>query len=72
MGCGVRRGSEDEGVKGIMKDYWHSPDGVLCVFPEWFAAKASDWPKQAVLTRFPLYDESGERRVGCGGGSVSG
>ncbi len=49
------------GVMGIMKHYWHSPDGVLCVFPEWFARKAADWPEQAVLTRFPLYDEAGER-----------
>ena len=35
----------------------HSPDGVLCLFPEWYAKKVSDWPEQAVLTRFPLYDE---------------
>jgi rhamnosyltransferase subunit B len=48
-------------VKGLMRQYWHSPDGVLCLFPEWFAPKAGDWPPQAVLTRFPLYDESPDR-----------
>jgi len=44
--------------RGIMRDYWHSPDGVICLFPEWYAPKAADWPRQAVLTRFPLYDEA--------------
>jgi UDP:flavonoid glycosyltransferase YjiC (YdhE family) len=48
-------------LRGVMKNYWNSPDGVLCLFPEWFARKAKDWPKQAVLTRFPLYDESAVR-----------
>jgi UDP:flavonoid glycosyltransferase YjiC (YdhE family) len=37
--------------------WWHSPDGVVCLFPRWYARKAADWPNQAVLTRFPLYDE---------------
>jgi UDP:flavonoid glycosyltransferase YjiC (YdhE family) len=48
-------------IKGIMRTYWNSIDGVLCLFPEWFARKAPDWPPQAVLTRFPLYDESTDR-----------
>jgi rhamnosyltransferase subunit B len=48
-------------IKGIMRQYWHSPDGVVCLFPEWFARKASDWPAQAVLARFPLYDEAADR-----------
>jgi UDP:flavonoid glycosyltransferase YjiC (YdhE family) len=47
--------------RGVMKTWWHSPDAVVCLFPEWYAAKAGDWPEQAVLTRFPLYDESKER-----------
>jgi rhamnosyltransferase subunit B len=44
-----------------MRSYWHSPDGVLCLFPEWFARQAGDWPRQAVLSRFPLFDEGGDR-----------
>jgi rhamnosyltransferase subunit B len=48
-------------IKGLLRHYWNSPDGVLCLFPEWFAPKAGDWPKQAVLSRFPLYDESPDR-----------
>ena len=56
----VRRDAGVPGVmpKGVMRQWWHSPDGVLCMFPEWYARKASDWPAQAELTRFPLYDEA--------------
>ncbi len=55
-----------ERLRGIMRSYWHSPDGVLCLFPEWYARKAADWPEQAVTTRFPLYDESPERGEDAG------
>lgn len=48
-------------VRGIMRDWWMSPDRVLALFPEWFAPNHGDWPPQTVLTRFPLYDESAER-----------
>jgi rhamnosyltransferase subunit B len=59
----VRRevGIRERMPRGMMRGgggWWHSPDGVVCLFPEWFAKKAADWPRQAVLTRFPLYDES--------------
>jgi rhamnosyltransferase subunit B len=47
--------------RGILRTWWNSPDGVVCLFPEWYAHKAADWPKQTVLTRFPLYDEAAER-----------
>ncbi|MCL2648975.1 MAG: glycosyltransferase, partial [Phycisphaerales bacterium] len=65
-------------VKGIFREWWHSPDGVVGLFPDWFAAKASDWPKQAVTTRFVLYDKGQVRAAdpqleaflaGGGGGS---
>lgn len=46
-------------VKRIMKDWWHSPDRVIGMFPEWFAAPASDWPEQTRLAGFPLWDEQG-------------
>jgi rhamnosyltransferase subunit B len=45
-------------VKGIFRDWLNSPDRVLGLFPEWYASPASDWPKQLVLTGFPLYDEA--------------
>jgi UDP:flavonoid glycosyltransferase YjiC (YdhE family) len=46
-------------VKRIMKEWWNSPDLVLCLFPEWFAPPQPDWPPQTRLTNFPLYDEKG-------------
>ena len=48
-------------VRGIMRDWWQSPDRVLALFPEWYAPARSDWPPQTVVTRFPLYDEAAER-----------
>jgi UDP:flavonoid glycosyltransferase YjiC (YdhE family) len=37
--------------------WWHSPDGVLCLFPEWFGPRQPDWPPQVRLSQFPLWDE---------------
>jgi UDP:flavonoid glycosyltransferase YjiC (YdhE family) len=51
-------GLADRAAKGLKHDWWHSRDGILCLYPAWFARKATDWPPQAVLTRFPLYDEA--------------
>ena len=45
-----------EPVRGIMRDWWMSPQRVLALFPDWFAPRRGDWPPQTVLTRFPLYD----------------
>jgi UDP:flavonoid glycosyltransferase YjiC (YdhE family) len=46
-------------VRGIINDWWHSPQRVIGLFPHWFAEPASDWPPQVRLTGFPLYDETG-------------
>jgi UDP:flavonoid glycosyltransferase YjiC (YdhE family) len=43
-------------VKHVLQRYWHSPQRVLGLFPEWFGPKAADWPRQTVVTRFPLAD----------------
>ena len=45
-------------VKRVMNEWWHSPDGVLALFPEWFAPRQPDWPRNLVQTGFPLYDEA--------------
>lgn len=45
-------------VHRVIHTWWHSPDLVLGMFPEWFAPIADDWPKQTKLTSFPLWDES--------------
>lgn len=37
--------------------WWHSPQRVIGLFPEWFGAPQPDWPSHTALTGFPLYDE---------------
>jgi UDP:flavonoid glycosyltransferase YjiC (YdhE family) len=44
-------------VRGIIDRWWHSPQRVIGLFPEWFAPPQPDWPPQARLTGFPLFDE---------------
>ncbi|MDB5292976.1 MAG: hypothetical protein JWL69_4217 [Phycisphaerales bacterium] len=46
-------------VKGIFRQYMHSPQRVIGMFPEWFAPPQKDWPPRTRLTGFPLYDERG-------------
>jgi UDP:flavonoid glycosyltransferase YjiC (YdhE family) len=43
-------------VRRILTRWLHSPDRVIGLFPDWFAAPAPDWPPQVRLTGFPLYD----------------
>jgi rhamnosyltransferase subunit B len=45
-------------VKRILNQWIHSPDGIIGLFPPWFAPPRGDWPRQASLTGFPLFDES--------------
>ena len=42
--------------------WWHSPQCVLCAFPEWFALAQRDWPPQCVQTDFPLWDGADDRQ----------
>lgn len=37
--------------------WWHSPDCNLCLFPDWYAPKQTDWPAHSVTTNFPLWDD---------------
>ena len=46
-------------VRHFASRWWHSPQRVVGLFPDWYAAPQPDWPPQAVLTGFPLYDEQG-------------
>lgn len=43
-------------VERVFKDWIHSPDRVIGFFPDWFAQPQPDWPQQAQLAGFPLYD----------------
>lgn len=41
---------------GRVADWWCSPDGIVGLFPEWYAPPALDWPPRTVLTDFPRFD----------------
>jgi UDP:flavonoid glycosyltransferase YjiC (YdhE family) len=56
---GISRACLEQGVKmprNPFRDWWQSPDGVLCLWPEWFAAPQPDWPASARCIGFPLED----------------
>lgn len=42
--------------RSLFRDWWDSPHGVLCLFPEWFAPPQSDWPRPLYQSDFPLFD----------------
>jgi rhamnosyltransferase subunit B len=47
-------------VKKITR-WWHSPDGVIAMFPHWFAAPQPDWPKPLWQTDFPLWNDRADQ-----------
>ncbi len=51
------------GVRGIFSGYIHSPQLVLGLFPDWFAAPQADWPRNTHLTGFVLHDAGGRREA---------
>ena len=46
-------------IKRIAK-WWHSPFGVLCMFPDWFARPQVDWPLNLMQTDFPLWNHQSQ------------
>jgi len=55
----MRRVCREAGIpvpRSLIADWWDSADGVLCLFPEWFAPPQTDWPRPLVQTSFPLFD----------------
>lgn len=45
----------------IWREWWHSPDGVLLLFSEWFARPQPDWPENLLQWDFPMEDLGSER-----------
>ena len=45
----------------LWRQWWHSPDGVVALFPAWFAAPQPDWPQNLLQWDFPLEDMAVER-----------
>ena len=62
----VRRICEANGVKpprSLWREWWDSPDGVLALFPSWFAAQQLDWPANLLQWTFPLEDLAKEQTL---------
>lgn len=56
---GVARACRAQGVPPpplAFRDWWQSPDGGVCLWPEWFGPAQPDWPAGTVNSGFPLYD----------------
>lgn len=49
-----------DGPHSLWREWWHSPDGVLALFPEWFAPSQPDWPHNLLQWDFPLEDMAAE------------
>jgi len=45
-------------VRGIFKQYVHSPQMVIGLFADWFAPVQPDWPPNTHLAGFVLHDDS--------------
>ena len=43
-------------LTGSVRSWWFSPDVVMALFPEWFAARQPDWPEMARAMDFAYYD----------------
>lgn len=50
-------------AKALLTDWWNSPQRVIALFPDWFAAPQADWPTQTRQTGFPLFDEKDSRGI---------
>jgi UDP:flavonoid glycosyltransferase YjiC (YdhE family) len=45
-------------VRRPFRSWIHSPRRTIGLFPEWFGPPQPDWPPQAVLAGFPLFDDA--------------
>jgi rhamnosyltransferase subunit B len=50
-------------VTYIVGRWMNSPQGVLGLFPDWFAPPQSDWPSRVSLTGFPMFDQGDFREL---------
>ena len=49
--------------RSLWWDWGNSPDGVLALFPEWFARPQPDWPAPLLQWNFPLEDLATEQAL---------
>jgi len=50
-------------VSRVFRQWVHSPQRVIGLFPDWFAPPQPDWPPELRLTGFPQYDESDQQQL---------
>jgi UDP:flavonoid glycosyltransferase YjiC (YdhE family) len=50
-------------VRRPFKDWIHSPQCTIGLFPSWFGPPASDWPKRVHLPGFVLYDQREQQEL---------
>lgn len=50
-------------VRRVLGRWMHSPELVICAWPEWFAPTQPDWPEHAVTTGFALLREAQPSRL---------
>ena len=50
-------------VTRVFRDWIHSPQRVIGLFPDWFGVPQPDWPSALRLTSFPLYDDTEDARL---------
>jgi rhamnosyltransferase subunit B len=50
-------------VQRLFDRWFHSPQCVIGLFPEWFGPPMPDWPPNVALTGFPLWDEGALRSL---------
>lgn len=46
-------------ITRVFRDWIHSPQRVIGLFPDWFGVPQPDWPASLRLTGFPLFDDHG-------------
>ncbi|WP_373412723.1 alpha/beta fold hydrolase, partial [Burkholderia pseudomallei] len=46
-------------ARRILGRWLHSTDGVLCLFPSWFAPAQPDWPANHLQSGFALFNDVG-------------
>ncbi|KVC30987.1 glycosyltransferase [Burkholderia pseudomultivorans] len=44
-------------ARRVLGRWLHSTDGVLCLFPDWFAPPQRDWPSNHRQSGFPLFND---------------
>jgi rhamnosyltransferase subunit B len=59
----VRQELELPPVSRVFRQWVHSPQRVIALFPDWFGPPQPDWPPALRMAGFPQYDESDQQQL---------